>query len=72
MNAENKSDLEMQRKMLHELEIVEESQNSTKFGSYLVEKIKVMKSQVNEMKKTAEIMKNLETRAKAEAQHGQC
>ena len=72
MNAENKSDLEMQRKMLHELEIVEESQNSTKFGLYLVEKITDMKSQVNEMRKTAEVMKNLEIKAEAKTQHGQC
>ena len=70
MDGEKKNDLEMQQKMLHELEIVEESQNSTKFGQYLVEKIGDMKAKVDEMKKTAVEMKDMVKKADAEEQHG--
>ena len=48
MDNERNNDLEMQRKMLQELEIVEETENSTKFRSFLKQKMEEMKSQVNE------------------------
>ena len=70
MDGERKNDLEMQGKMLHELEIVKESENSTKFGQYLEKKIVEMKTKVEEMKKTAVQMKDIEQRAAAEEQHG--
>ena len=72
MNTEKKTDLEMQTKMIQELEIVEESQNSTKFKLDLVVKIREMKSQVNDMREIAMKMKEMENNAEAAAQHGQC
>ena len=72
MDNEKNNDLEMHRKMLQELEIVEETENSTKFKSYLKQKMEEMKSQVNDMRETAAKMKDMENNAEAAAQHGQC